>query len=361
MSPEQLQHREAMTVKERFNERLVQRYQASMKRNALAVNVAQKQEFDARMKKRDASFDATERAFKATPFDKLKLVNLKVENPALVQMQQRVTALAERGVSMQEAFATNGNANRAETFKIFLSEVGSCREALNALKKSPAATDDPAAVRQMEEVLQQYEKIIPGTLFYEREMTPGEKNVDARVGTAFRLVAATLGTAYTAYAALCGWKTGNWFPAIGGAGVTAAAIFGTKRLFEGSGDAVVRQTEFLASNEYKSFFKRTKISGKEWAKAVEEMQSHGPELKAVRDERDPKARLEKLKAIGLSKAAEALVSRLVNTPGDFAMLVRVCTEGNEEANGVIVRYIEKGAPAQAFTMVKNPQTIPQYN
>ncbi len=210
---------------------------------------------------------------------------------------------------------------------------------------------------QLEQVIRQYESVVPQGIYYDRTKTGGDKKLADQGGMILQLMGTVLAGGYTAYAAISGWKHGNMAPALMGAGLTAALVFGPKRLLEGKGATLARETEFLGTDEYARFFRRNSIGGPEWAQAIEELQGQAGKVRALAKEKNHLHREQMLAEMDLSKGTRDKVRRMIMNPHDLAMLARVCSEGGADAKEIAQKYIEQGAPRQVFAIAKDPQML----
>lgn len=345
--------------------------------NDKKFKLARDLEVQSRMRQRQATLDAVERSFLSKPFNSLKLRDPKVTNEAITGAQDRLMDLAEQGVELQEELRENRKLieqnrkefdedadapmNRFQRLGTFRAKVKDLRVLVDKLGGNAASADDMAAVKQMQGILKDYESMFPDNLYYERRTTPGEEEANRQVGIAARLMVMTLAGAYTAYAALAGWKTGNWLPALGGAGVVAASIFGPKRLLEGVDEKTMRETEFLTTKEYEDFFAQTGVRGPEWKKVMNEIREHASDLYPILDEKDPERRIKMLQAktkeLGLSKETIAKITPLVRDGNNFGRFLRVCTIRDDDTQDIAYRYVENGAPKQAFAIAKKSKQM----
>lgn len=356
---ETFQRQEAMKTNPRLNEIVRRNYETSMQKLEWTQRMYQDKDFNKRTEKQNAALENARRNFHKLPFGALELKD--TESPSVLAVQQKVQKLADRAALLQESTneQTAVSLMWRDGFAVFRQEVADARAALNAMRISPVALSDQdkAAVDQLEQVISQYESIIPKEIFYDRTKTGGDKKLADQGGMILQLMGIVLAGGYTAYAAISGWKQKNFAPAMLGAGVTAAMIFGPKRLLEGKGATVVRETEFMATDDFIRFFRRHGIGGKEWAQAMEELQGQASGVRKLAKENKIENREKLLADMDLTDGTKKKIRRMISSTDELAMLAHVCSAGGAESKEVIVKYIEQGAPRQVFAIAKDPRAL----
>lgn len=339
----------------------MQQYRTCVNKHRLAQDVCDRQEnLQTRITKLNASLNQAQTNFLATPFEKLKLRDS--QSLGVQDVQQKVQKLADYATGMQNVIRSDDPehpGNKLDRLGDFNRELIGVRASLNELRKSNVPlSEDPEAVAELEAVVRQYERIFPPDLFQQPKQSAAAEKVVQDAKIAFRLVTTIFAGTVTVFAAIGGWQTGNVAPAMMAAATTAAAIFGVDRLLEGPAGKISRELGFLDTKEYETFFAKYQM-GKTWGKTIEELQGHGPQLAAIAGEKDPAKQQNMLKEIGFSTETEKRAARILASPKDFPMLVRICNEGSADSKAVIVTYVEKGAPRSALAIAKNPQSITQ--
>lgn len=228
----------------------------------------------------------------------------------------------------------------------------------------------PSAAEEVHKTIAEYETLLPeecAALFTTIDVGSGDAHFEKQLNTTGQMALVVLGGAYTLFALITGMKTKNYTPAIIGAVATAAAIFGTKRLFEGAGSRVVREMEPLATDEYDEFFDRFVEKGKEDEAAtyIEALAKNPPNIsritalrKSNRPPEEKEGELTKLLALdSASDSIKAKVQEMANNgnTNDLSILIQLAERGtHKDTKKMIVEYIRKGGRSKDIKIAKDP-------
>jgi hypothetical protein len=143
-------------------------------------------------------------------------------------------------------------------------------------------------------------------------------------------------------------------PAVVGGVLTAALIFGPKRLLEGPGDRVVRETAFLNDKVFDDLMNKYNIKGDVWANYIESLQQKHIDFGnfqridekryGKKEDKPEEKRKEEMETLfDLQNAPSGMREILANDQDRATFLALVSGKGvHKETKETIVKYVRNG-------------------
>ena len=356
-------------------------------RSAVKINI-KSATFDEVKEVQDALIHDSERKLIASVHPPEKDLALVDFPPALqTKMQKMFSNLSkfrEKTITLLQEKATT-TYQKDRLIGAMFQEIEKVKAEVEEIAKNPVFLNTaPESLKEMEIALRQYEGVFAPEMYSKFQKGPTD-DVKKQASTAGRLLLVTVAGAYTLYAGIMGWKSGNLGPAMAGAAVTAASIFGIKRLMGGKGDRVISEMKFLENGEYDDFMRSYGIMGsKKWADYIRDDLSTQPKratiarLRAiVNKKRNPKihetaeafekekieAAMDMLNGNKDPEIHDALTQMLTaGREDDIARLLAIANPAHsQDTKDTIHKYITCGGTAHLMKIAQNPQMLGDQN